>query len=68
MQLTGPGAIVIDYDDDTGFSVEDQATGIVAYTHDPSAIYGIVQAFGRSDPDDEPATGTRDSGDEDPHA
>ena len=73
MQLTGPG-IVIDYSEDTGFSVEDEATGIVAYTHDPSAVYPIVQAFGRVsgdswyDADDDEETGTRDSGDEDPHA
>ena len=73
MQLTTPG-IVIDYADEQ-WSVEDQATGIVAYTNDPSAIFPIVQAFGRvsgdgwyDGDDDEPETGTRDSGDEDPHA
>ena len=70
MQLRTPG-IVIDYADDQ-WSVEDEQTGITAYTNDPSAIYPIVQAFGRvngdgyTDADEE--TGTRDSGDEDPHA
>lgn len=67
MVLTA-GGIVIDYDPDAEqFSVADQATGIVAYTNDPSAIYGIVRAF-QADPDPDDYTTDRDSGDEDPHA
>jgi len=65
MQLRTPG-IVIDYADNQ-WSVEDEQTGITAYTNDPSAIYPIVQAFGRVAADaDEDSGPYRDSGDEQP--
>ena len=68
MQLTGPGAIVVDYQDGD-WVVTDNETGIEARTNDASAIYGIVQAFGRVAADADEDTGPyRDSGDEDPHA
>jgi hypothetical protein len=66
MQIHTPG-IVVDYRDNA-WVIEDEATGVVARTTDPSAIYGLVTGGGWPARDDDEPTGTRDSGDEDPHA
>jgi hypothetical protein len=64
MQLTGPGAIIVDYQDGD-WVITDTDRAIEARTNDAGLVFGIVQGF-QADEDD---TGPyRDSGDEDPHA
>ena len=66
MQLTGPGAIIVDYQDGD-WVITDTDRNIEARTNDAGLVFGIVQGFQADEDDDE--TGTRDSGDEQkPHA
>jgi hypothetical protein len=64
MQLTGPGAIIVDYQDGD-WVITDTDRNIEARTNDAGLVFGIVQGFQADDAADGPY---RDSGDEDPHA
>jgi hypothetical protein len=65
MQLTGPGAIIVDYQDGD-WVITDTDRNIEARTNDAGLVFGIVQGFQAADDD---ASGPyRDSGDENPHA
>jgi hypothetical protein len=63
MQLTAPGAIIVDYQDGD-WVITDTDRNIEARTNDAGLVFGIVQGF-QADEDTGPY---RDSGDEDPHA
>ena len=69
MQFLSRG-VVTDYDPNAGwFRVSDAANPAIAgATPNVERVYDLVNALMADGPDDADETGTRDSGDEDPHA